>query len=301
MINSILYFLFFNSEFLINEIRVSPGDTVEWIELRNLSQNDIYGVKIISMEDTATINIHSNDSIILIGKNEIIGNLIFDDIEDSIKIFDPYGVLICSFYYSNNASFSENTSKTPPPFYSSSLFFGPADPFNPVDTVFHFYIDSTPTPGFINDDYGWISGYVCSIQNNLPIADAQIHAQGINGFGENTVYTDTNGYYIVYGLGIDIYALCASKDGYYPQCYPELVQVYPESTITGINFYLNPIKIEEFRKLNKDKHMIIFLKEKQILKIYNIFDITGRKIKLLSKGIYILKKDKKAGKIIFIK
>lgn len=294
MLSLILHFLFLNFSVLINEIQVSPGDTIEWIELRNFGENDIYGFKIISREDTAIINIHSNDSIILIGKNEIIGNLIFNDTQDSIKIADPYGVLVYSFYYSNDASFSENTSKTPPPFYSSCLFFGPADPLNPIDTVFHFYIDSTPTPGFSNNDYGWISGYVYSAQNNLPIHGAQVHAQGINGFGENTVYTDSNGYYIVYGLGIDLYALCASKDGYYPQCYPELVQTHPESTVTGIDFYLNPLKVKEFRKLT-------FLKEKQISKNYDVFDITGRKIDLPSKGVYTLKKDKKRERIIFIR
>ncbi len=295
MISLIFHFLFFNLSLLINEIQISPGDTIEWIELRNLSQIDVYGFKIVSLEDTGVINVHSSESIIFISKSEIYGNLIFNDNEDLIKILTPQNQEIFTLYYSPNSSFSENSSKTPPPYYSSSLFFGPLNPSNPIDTFIHFYIDTTPTPCFSNDDYGWISGYVYSSLDTTPIFSAQVHAQGINGFGENTVYADSNGYYIVYGLGIDLYTLCASKDGYYPQCYPELIQTYPESTITGINFYLNPLEIKE------NKNIKILFKEKEKFKNYDIFDVVGRRVKLPLKGVYIIKKEEKKGKIIFIR
>lgn len=308
MISLILYLIFSNplpAEVVINEVQVSPGDTVEWLELRVISDTfDIYGIKIVSSQDTAIVNIHTTDSVIFIGKNEVTGNLIFNDSEDSIKLLDPYNINLYTFYYSNTLSFSWNTSRTPQPGFSASNFFDVIwDPQNQMKTILlQFYIDSTPTPNSPNDDYGWISGHVYSAVDSTPIEGAKVHAEGLNGFGENTVYTDNNGYYLVYGLGIDLYSLCASKDGYASQCYMEPVQVYPDSVITGIDFYLTPLKVEECKK-NRDKSIKIdtfseFLRKRAR---YQIFDVMGRKIKIPSKGIYILKKNKNKAKIIFLK
>lgn len=233
---------------VVNEVQVSPGDTVEWLELRVLAQNyDIYGIKIISSQDTAIVNIHTTDSVMFVGENEVTGNLIFNDSEDSIKLVDSLNNELYTLYYSDTSSFSWNTAKTPLPYFSASNFFDTIwDPINQNQVVLlNFYMDSTSTPGQPNDDYGWISGHVYSSQDSTPLAGTDIHAEGLNGFGENIVHTDSTGYYIVYGLGIDMYTVCASKEGYNSQCYLEPVQVYPDSVVTGIDFYLIPLEVKE--------------------------------------------------------
>ncbi len=309
MVNLIFYLLLISqvpADVVINEIQVSPGDTVEWLELRVLTQNyDIYGIRIISSQDTAIVNIHTTDSVMFVGENEIIGNLIFNDSEDSIELVDSLNNELYNFYYSDTSSFSWNTAKTPLPYFSASNFFDTIwDPVNQTNIVLlNFYIDSTATPGQPNDDYGWISGYVYSSQDSTPLAEADIHAEGLNGFGENIVHTDSTGYYIVYGLGIDMYTVCASKEGYNAQCYLEPVQVYPDSVVTGIDFYLTPLEVKESKKFNKKNSIKImtFQNSIRILKEYEIFDIMGRRIDLPLRGIYVLKKDKNKARIIFLK
>lgn len=86
--------------------------------------------------------------------------------------------------------------------------------------------------------FGGISGRVTDETTGLPIYGATIFAYGINGQGEGI--SDTNGFYLISNLPPGNYTVRASAVGYYPQTYPEDVEVTAGEITPNIDFALLP-------------------------------------------------------------
>jgi hypothetical protein len=102
----------------------------------------------------------------------------------------------------------------------------------------NWYIDSTPTPGWENDDYSSIAGTVTGIGGDT-LDDVYVHAHGRNGCCYHWLYHGTD--YSVGGLGAGKYEVWA--DAYHngerwEGMYPESVAVGYSQTIGGINIVI---------------------------------------------------------------
>ncbi|MGQ9707967.1 MAG: MSCRAMM family protein [bacterium] len=85
---------------------------------------------------------------------------------------------------------------------------------------------------------GAISGRVIDRVTNVPIKGAVVFVQ--NGNGRRRVRTDRAGYYIVRGLQPGRYQVSAKAMRYFPETYPERVEVRPNEVTEDINFALLP-------------------------------------------------------------
>jgi hypothetical protein len=100
----------------------------------------------------------------------------------------------------------------------------------------NWYVDSTPTPGWENDDYGLIAGTVTGTGGDT-LEYVRVTASGANGHSHCGLYQQS-GYYIR-GLGAGTYQVKASV---YHQGHNYVV-TYPESVAVGYAQYVSDMDI----------------------------------------------------------
>lgn len=100
----------------------------------------------------------------------------------------------------------------------------------------NWYVDSTPTPGWENDDYGRIAGIVTGT-GGITLDEACVYASGASGRCHRGLYQQTG--YTISGLGAGKYEVraYAYHQGHsYQATYPESVSVGYSGAVSGINF-----------------------------------------------------------------
>lgn len=85
---------------------------------------------------------------------------------------------------------------------------------------------------------GSISGRVTDEVTGLPIIGAEIR---LSGMCHNVWYTDTAGLYACDNVPAGVYLVSAHAMGYYPETYPDSVQVLEGQNTPNINFALTPM------------------------------------------------------------
>ncbi|MFO7639506.1 MAG: hypothetical protein R6X14_09505 [bacterium] len=101
----------------------------------------------------------------------------------------------------------------------------------------NWYVDSTPTPGELNDDHSTITGTVTRTGGGQ-WWDGGVHISGRYGAG----WVDTEGDYALSGLGpgrYRVYAEAYTDSGYRRIVWPESVAVGYADTVTGIDFHFD--------------------------------------------------------------
>jgi hypothetical protein len=102
----------------------------------------------------------------------------------------------------------------------------------------NWYIDSTPTPGWENDDYGRIAGIVTGTVGDT-LEEVYVAARGQNGHCHRGLYHKTG--YTISGLGVGTYEVevSAYHQGHlYQATYAESVTVGYSQTVGGIDFII---------------------------------------------------------------
>jgi hypothetical protein len=105
-----------------------------------------------------------------------------------------------------------------------------------LDQSMNWYVDSTPTPGWANDDYSMIGGTVSGI-GGIALDEVEVVASGQDGRCHCALYEETG--YCVRGLGAGKYEVKASayhRGHFYQATYPESISVGYSGTVSGIDF-----------------------------------------------------------------
>jgi len=218
---------------------------------------------------------------VIIDNSVITGEFYLPQDTGFIKIYLAQGL-------TDSISYPNEDVPSPKPNFSVSKWY---HDFGIDGILEDWYIDSTPTFGFENDDYKGckISGYVYS--NDTPVNEAKVIATALiysnfpPFYSNCTTFTSTDGFYLFDSLLPTNFWIKVEKEGF-----------YPDSFLTNRLHSLNPITVNfnlltgieddkiSFKNFKVYPNPFFFqlniILDKNLLPPYiRIYDISGRLIK----------------------
>jgi len=239
---------------MLHEFQTSP-DSLERIELHQTPEQfsttvNLGGCQIRTRAGIATINqgvILPAGGYITIDSTNTSGIFSLGDLSDTIALY-------WSSYLLDRVTYPRSTaiwySVPTPPYGGSSCLYRTPYSF-PWDMI-NWYIDSTPTFGFVNDNWSSISGRVLNAQGQ-PVIGNFVQASSLTDI--SCAYTDSFGNYIIAGLGAGKYWVTVWAHVQVGN-YPESVYVGYSQTIPNINISLPISGIEQYLELSPPDNMI---------------------------------------------
>ena len=212
---------------LFNELQV---DSVGWV-LELSPEIGIYGLELdgwylTSAADTAYFidNINTVNDYLIITQDSLLSPLIINPQGDSLVLHDSNDFALEWLVFGES---SNSIIVNPQPHQSLSRYTDYAGPWGED----FYYLDNTPTLGFVNDTInaiGAIEGIVIDAAG-IPIENVRIYYDYYYGMDSMFVYTDENGYFSFSHLANRKY-FSLDEIGYHTQSFRE--QIYPDSTIS---------------------------------------------------------------------
>lgn len=223
---------------VLNE--VSVDSTRPFVELHGAPDNqpiDLNGWQLVTTTSACTLthDLQSHEYLVIDSEALALGEsghgkLRLNPLGDSVLLLDDTGWVVDGVCYPR---YPTGHGRAPlPPIPGSIAFWNEAGAW---DQSMNWYIDSTPTPGWENDDYSSIGGTVTGADGDS-LDEVTVVASGINGrcycgLAKAICYT-------IGGLGAGKYEV--SVDAYhrgqpYQVTYPESVSVGYGGTTSGIN------------------------------------------------------------------
>jgi len=231
----------------INEFRTTHDSSLEAIELHPIGDPgsvNVNGWTIRTRAGTATIpsGIIQSNGYLVIDTFSIYGTFCLNEIADSIRLYDSQG------YLRDKVIYGYLGSKVPAPPYGGSACLYRTHPAMYWD-LFSWYIDSTPTFEYTNDDWSSISGVVLNAQGQ-PMSGYCVIANGC--YGSSCAFTDSTGNFNVCGLGQSNYWLTVwTGNCVFAGNYPDSVYVGYSQNVPNINITLPLGGIEQTTKLSQ--------------------------------------------------
>ncbi len=248
-------------ETLVSEFQVAP-DSAELIELHcNTSLQggfpaDLSGWAIqtgagIALIDSGVV-LETESSYVVIDRTNTAGTFSLDDSAGFVALLRPGGDTFELVRYPGDAGADRYETWTPPSGMSACLHcwtWGWPDPILFLD----WYIDSSPTPGYENDDgEAQICGTVRD-RNLNPVEEAEVRISGTDGY-ETFVSRPTFEGTFQFHVGWGTFLVTAAKDGYLPGAYPESVTVHVDQEVHNIDIILYPLGVEESPAARQPEH-----------------------------------------------
>ena len=171
------------------------------------------------------------DSAALAGGDVGYGSIRLNPLGDSVKVITDSGKVVDVVHFPRSPTGYDSAPL--PPLHGSVAFLNYDDA---EGQWMNWYIDSTPTPGWANDDYSRITGTVTGT-GGITLDEAYVYASGLNGNCFCDLYRKTP--YTIYGLGAGKYEVKAyayHQGQPYQATYPESVSVGYSGAVGGINF-----------------------------------------------------------------
>jgi hypothetical protein len=224
---------------VLNEVSVDPAH--QFVELHGEPDDqpvDLNGWQLVTATSACTLTHDLQYNEFLVVDSEALalgvighGTLRLNPLEDSVFLLDDTGRVVDWVSYPRYPTGHGKASL--PPIPGSIAFWNYIDG---EDQSMNWYIDSTPTPGWENDDYGRIDGIVTGT-GGITLDEACVYASGASGRCHRGLYQQTG--YTISGLGAGKYEVraYAYHQGHsYQATYPESVSVGYSGAVSGINF-----------------------------------------------------------------
>lgn len=239
---------------MLHEFQTSP-DSLERIELHQTPEQfsttvNLSGCQIRTRAGIATINqgvILPAGGYITIDSTNTSGIFSLGDLSDTIALY-------WSSYLLDRVTYPRSTaiwySVPTPPYGGSSCLY--RTPYSFPGDMINWYIDSTPTFGFVNDNWSSISGRVLNAQGQ-PVIGNFVQASSLTDI--SCAYTDSFGNYIIAGLGAGKYWVTVWAHVQVGN-YPESVYVGYSQNVLGININLPFVRIEQDNELSLFNNLI---------------------------------------------
>jgi len=226
-------------ETYLNE--VSVGSTHQFVELHcaPMPQSvDLSGWRILTSLSTCTLTCQLQydsclvvDSAALANRDVGHGTFRLNPLGDSVFLLNDTGYVEDRVYYPRYPT--GHDSAPLPPSHGSIAFWN----YDDVEgQSMNWYVDSTPTPGWENDDYSRIAGTVTGT-GGITLDEACVYASGTDGYCHCGLYQQTG--YTISGLGAGKYEVraYAYHQGHsYQATYPESVSLGYDGAVSGISF-----------------------------------------------------------------
>jgi hypothetical protein len=224
---------------VLNEVSVDPAH--EFVELHGAPDNqsiDLNGWQLVTTTSACTLThyLQYNEFVVIdseaLALGEVAhGTLRLNPLEDSVTLFDSAGRLADWVCYPRDP---KGHGKGPlPPIPGSIAFWNCIDG---DDQSMNWYIDSTPTPGSKNDDYGMIAGSVAGT-GGVTLDEGEVVACGQEGRCHCWLSHETG--YSISGIGAGTYQVSATGT-YNGRSY---YGVYPESVTVGYSQVVSSIDL----------------------------------------------------------
>ncbi len=226
-------------ETYLSEVSVDPAH--QFVELHcapQLQSVDLSGWQIITSTSSCTLTCQLDyylpllvDSAALAGGEVGYGTIRLNPLGDSIMLVTDSGPVADVVHYPRCPT---GYDSAPLPPSTGSIAFWNYDDME--GQSMNWYVDSTPTPGWENDDYSVISGTISGTGGDT-LDEVYVTAQGQNGHCHRGLYHQTG--YSIGGLGAGTYEVKASayhQGHLYQATYPESVFVGYSGAVSGINF-----------------------------------------------------------------
>ncbi|MCX6843475.1 MAG: hypothetical protein NTX53_14475 [candidate division WOR-3 bacterium] len=229
-------------ETYLSEVGVDPAH--QFVELRFApiyhEPVDLTHWRIITSSSACTLTCQLGygeflvvDSEALAGGDVGFGAVRINPLGDSVMLVTDSGPIADRVYYPR---YPTDYESAPLPPSTGSIAFWNYD--DAEGQSMNWYVDSTPTPGWENDDYSSIAGTVTVVGGDT-LNEVYVVASGTKGHCSCGLYQETD--YDVAGLGAGEYEVTAyaRHDGeWYEGTYPESVVVGYSQTIGGINIVI---------------------------------------------------------------
>jgi len=226
---------------VLNEVSVDPAH--QFVELHGEPDDqpvDLNGWQLVTTTSACTLTHYLQYNEFIVVDSEALalgeighGTLRLNPLGDSVFLLDDTGRVADWVCYPR---YPTRHGKAPlPPVPGSIAFWNHIDG---EDQSMNWYVDSTPTPGWENDDYGRIAGSITGT-GGITLDEACVYASGTNGRCHCGLYQQTG--YTISGLGAGKYEVraYAYHQGHsYQATYPESVSVGYSGAVSGINFVL---------------------------------------------------------------
>jgi hypothetical protein len=235
-------------ETYLNE--VSVDSTHQFVELHcaPMPQSvDLSGWRILTSLSTCTLTCQLQyDSCLVVDSAALAigdighGTFRLNPLGDSVSLVDTFSHVQDQVHFPR---YPTGYKRAPLPPATGSIALWNYDDFE--DQSMNWYIDSTPTPGWENDDYGRIAGSITGT-GGITLDEACVYASGTNGRCHCGLYQQTG--YTISGLGAGKYEVraYAYHQGHsYQATYPESVSLGYDGAVSGINFVLPATGVAE--------------------------------------------------------
>jgi len=201
---------------------------------------DLSGWRIVTSLSACTLTYQLQYDEVLVVDSEALaigdighGTFRLNPLGDSVFLFDDTGYVADHVHFPR---YPTGHDSAPLPPATGSIAFWNFDDFE--GQSMNWYIDSTPTPGWENDDHSMIAGSVTGT-GGITLDEVMVVASGQSGRCHQGLMAETD--YGVSGLGAGKYAVkaYAFHQGHsYQVTYPESVAVGYSQTVGGINIVI---------------------------------------------------------------
>lgn len=226
-------------ETYLSEVSVDPAHPFVELHCAPMAQSvDLSGWLILTSLSTCTLTCQLQYDEFLVIDTEALaigdigrGTLRLNPLGDSVFLLNDTGYLEDRVHFPR---YPTGYDSAPLPPATGSIAFWNYDDME--GQSMNWYLDSTPTPGWENDDYGSIAGTVTGT-NGDTLDEVCVYASGANGRCHRGLYHQTG--YSIGGLGAGTYEVKASayhQGHLYQATYPESVFVGYSGAVGGIDF-----------------------------------------------------------------
>jgi len=269
-------------EYFLSEIQVAP-DSLERIEIHMYSHErsypvDLSGWTVTTNGGSATIDsgivLQGPTDFAVITHENVSGTFTLGDSSDDIWL---EGASLAEDRY----LYGGGQNWTPPYGMSVAAFIttGMAGPEEYLPRV--WYIDSTPTFGWPNDDFGGrISGRVLD-RFGRPLEYCDVLFEAAQGTGNTSC--DSTGRYVMSPLGPGTYRVSAHSDStYLPIYYPESVSIGVNGLRDSVNMTMYPVGVSEHREtvpfavLHQRGRTLVLNADRAGIGVVTVYDNLGR-------------------------
>jgi hypothetical protein len=226
-------------ETYLSEVSVDSAHQFVELHCAPMPQSvDLSGWRILTSLSACTLNYTLQDSEFLVIDSAALatggigsGTFQLNPLGDSLFLLDCMGRVEDHVHFPRSPT--GHDSAPLPPATGSIAFWNYDDDDG---QAMNWYVDSTPTPGWENDDYSRIAGTVTGTGGDT-LDEAWVYASGVDGNCHCGIYHQTG--YAISGLGAGTYEVKAyayHQGQPYQATYPESVSVGYSGTASGIDF-----------------------------------------------------------------